>query len=78
MNKNIEELFVQAEAYESLAMSHMSTSDRVKYSREGKSLVLAINEVYKTSQDPELMEWMKRITVKKKKIEKRIKSVPTV
>ena len=59
-------------------MSHMSTSDRVKYSREGKSLVLAINEVYKTSQDPELMEWMKRITVKKQKIEKRIKNVPTV
>jgi hemerythrin-like domain-containing protein len=78
MNSNIEELIVQAEAYENLAMSHMSTSDRVKYSREGKSLVLAINEVYKTSQDPELMEWMKRITVKKQKIEKRIKNVPTV
>jgi hypothetical protein len=56
----------------------MSTSDRVKYSREGKSLVLAINEVYKDSKDPELMEWMKRLTVKKQKIEKRIKSVPTV
>jgi hypothetical protein len=56
----------------------MSTSDRVKYSREGKALVLAINEVYKTSKDPELMEWMKRLTVKKQKIEKRIKGVPTV
>lgn len=78
MNRNIEDLIVQAEAYEILTMSHMSTSDRVKYSREGKSLVLAINQVYKTSQDPELMEWMKRITVKKQKIEKRIKYVPTV
>ena len=78
MNSNIEELIAQAEAYENLAMSHMSTSDRVKYSREGKSLVLAINEVYKDSKDPELMEWMKRLTVKKQKIEKRIKSVPTV
>lgn len=78
MNNNIEELIVKAEAYESLAMSHMSTSDRVKYSREGKALVLAINEVYKTSKDPELMDWMKRLTVKKQKIEKRIKGVPTV
>jgi len=56
----------------------MSTSDRVKYSREGKALVLAINEIYKETKDPDLMEWMKRVTVKKQKIEKRIKSVPTV
>ncbi|MFM1807490.1 MAG: hypothetical protein RLZZ242_215 [Bacteroidota bacterium] len=78
MNNNIEELIEQAEAYENLAMSHMSTSDRVKASREGKSLVLAINEVYKNSKDPDLMDWMKRVTAKKQKIEKRIKNVPTV
>jgi hypothetical protein len=56
----------------------MSTSDRVKYSREGKALVLAINEIYKESKDPNLMDWMKRVTAKKQKIEKRIKNVPTV
>ena len=78
MNNSVKELLIQAEEYENLAMSHMSTSDRVKYSREGKSLVLAINEVYKESKDPELMEWMKRVTSKKQKIEKRIKNVPTV
>lgn len=78
MNNPVKELLIQAEEYENLAMSHMSTSDRVKYSREGKSLVLAINEVYKESKDPELMDWMKRVTSKKQKIEKRIKNVPTV
>lgn len=78
MNNSVQELLIQAEEYENLAMSHMSTSDRVKYSREGKSLVLAINEVYKESKDPELMDWMKRVTSKKQKIEKRIKNVPTV
>lgn len=78
MNNSIEHLLTQAEVYEKRAMSHMSTSDRVKYSREGKALVLAINEIYKETKDPDLMEWMKRVTVKKQKIEKRIKSVPTV
>ena len=78
MNNSVKELLIQAEEYENLPMSHMSTSDRVKYSRECKSLVLAINEVYKESKDPELMEWMKRVTSKKQKIEKRIKNVPTV
>ena len=78
MNNSVEDLLTQAEEYEQLAMSHMSTSDRVKYSREGKALVLAINEIYKESKDPDLMDWMKRVTAKKQKIEKLIKNVPTV
>ena len=78
MNNSVEDLLTQAEEYEQLAMSHMSTSDSVQYSREGKALVLAINEIYKESKDPDLMEWMKRVTAKKQKIEKRIKNVPTV
>lgn len=67
------ELLEQAEVYENMTMSHMSTSDRVSASREGKRLILAINEIYKNSKDSKLMEVMKRLTVKKKKIEKRIK-----
>lgn len=54
-------------------LSHMSTSDRVKASRQAKSLVLGLNEMYKRTKDPKLMEIMKAITVKKQKIEKRIK-----
>ena len=69
-------LFDEAIAYESSKMSHMSTSDRVKASREGKRIILAINEIYKKTKDPALMDLMKRITVKKKKIEKRLLGRP--
>lgn len=72
------ELLERAEAYERLKMSHMSTSDRVKASREGKEIVLGINEFYKKTKDSALMDWMKRVTVKKKKIEKRLNYVPQV
>lgn len=67
------ELLEQAEVYENRTMSHMSTSDRVSASREGKKLILAINEIYKKTKDSSLMDVMKRLTIKKKKIEKRIK-----
>lgn len=67
------ELLQQAKQYENATMSHMSTSDRVAASREGKRLILAINEVYKKTKDVGLMDVMKRLTEKKKKIEKRIK-----
>ncbi|SEL10316.1 hypothetical protein SAMN04487910_1727 [Aquimarina amphilecti] len=56
----------------------MTTSDRVAASREAKSLVLAINEIYKKTQESNLMDIMKLITAKKRKIEKRLKGVPTV
>ncbi|MFK5971819.1 MAG: hypothetical protein QM485_00895 [Flavobacteriaceae bacterium] len=54
-------------------MSNMSTSDRVTASREAKDLILRINEVYKETQDVKLMDLMKLITEKKKKIDKRLK-----
>ena len=54
-------------------MSNMSTSDRVAASRKAKRLILGINEIYKDTLNPELMELMKRLTVKKKKIEVRLK-----
>jgi len=71
-------LLNQALDFEQAKMSHMSTSDRVVASREAKRLILAINEYYKQSKDSNLMDIMKRLTVKKKKIEKRIKGVPRV
>lgn len=72
------DLLKKAEAYEKMTMSHMSTSDRVKASREGKELILAINEIYKETQESSLMDVMKRLTVKKKKIEKRLNFNPGV
>ncbi|BAO77370.1 hypothetical protein [Winogradskyella sp. PG-2] len=57
-------------------MSHMSTSDRVIASRQAKRLVLAIHEIYKKINDKDLMDVMKRLTVKKKRIEIRLKGRP--
>lgn len=78
LNKNIldMELINQAIEFEKAKMTHMSTSDRVAASREAKRLILAINEIYKKTKDSKLMDVMKILTVKKKKIEKRLKGRP--
>lgn len=55
-----------------------STDDRIAASREVKGLILGVNEIYKETKDPELMEIMKRLTEMKKKIEKKLKGVPKV
>lgn len=70
------EVLKEAEAFEKMKMSHMSTSDRVQASREAKKLILAINEIYKKTRDANLMNLMKRLTDKKRKIEKRLKGKP--
>jgi len=70
------DILKEAEEYENAKMSHMSTSDRVKASREAKRLILAINEIYKETKDTNLMDIMKRLTVKKKRIDKRLKGRP--
>ncbi|WP_027077112.1 hypothetical protein [Maribacter antarcticus] len=66
----------EASIFEKAKMSHMSTSDRVTASREAKRLVLAINEIYKKTKDSSLMDVMKRLTVKKKRIDIRLKGRP--
>ena len=68
----------QAVAFENEKMSNMSTSDRVAASRRAKELILAINEIYKKTKDTDLMDLMKRLTEKKKKIEKRLKGMPEI
>jgi len=73
-----EELLAHATEFENRTLSHMSTSDRVAASREVKKLILDINEIYKETKDSNLMDVMKRLTEKKKKIEKRIKGTPLV
>ncbi len=72
------DLINEALEFEKSKMSNMSTSDRVAASREAKRLILALNEVYKESEDTELMEIMKGLTAKKKKIEIRLKGKPEV
>jgi hypothetical protein len=53
-----------------------TTSDRILASREAKALILSLNEIYKKSKDQKLMEIMKRLTVIKQRIEKRLKGKP--
>ncbi len=72
------ELLDHAEEFIKRKMSNMSTSDRVEASREAKKLILSINEIYKETKDSNLMDVMKRVTEKKKKIEKRLNGVPLV
>jgi hypothetical protein len=53
-----------------------NTSERIEASREVKSIILEINELYKTNKDQSLMNLMKELTVIKQKIEKRLKGRP--
>jgi len=62
--------------FEKRKLSFQTTSDRIIASREVKSLILELNELYKESKDAELMELMKRLTVIKRKIEQRLKGRP--
>lgn len=70
------DILKEATSFESAKMTNFSTSDRVAASREAKRLILAINEIYKKTKDTTLMDVMKRLTAKKKKIEIRLKGRP--
>jgi hypothetical protein len=69
----IMEILHEAAVFEKAKMGNMSTSDRVTASREAKRLVLAINKIYKKTKEATLMDIMKRLTIKKKKIDIRLK-----
>lgn len=66
----------KANEFENRKFSFKTTSDRILAAREAKDLILAVNEIYKKEKDPKLMELMKRLTVIKQKIEKRLKGRP--
>ena len=66
----------RATEFEHRKHKFITTSDRIIASREVKGLILEINEIYKESEDPDLMDLMKRLTVIKQKIEKRLKGRP--
>ncbi|MDJ0645818.1 MAG: hypothetical protein QNJ57_07545 [Flavobacteriaceae bacterium] len=64
--------------FEKRKLRSLTTSDRIKIGREAKELILAINEIYKKTKDANLMDIMKRLTVIKRKVEKRLNIIPTV
>ncbi len=72
------ELIERAQQFEKRKWSGLTTSDRIVASREAKDLILSINEVYKQTNDATLMEIMKRLTVLKRKVEKRLKGMPQI
>lgn len=72
------ELIEKALEFEQRKMSNMTTSDRISASREAKELILELNTIYKETKDSEIMDLMKLLTAKKKKIEKRLNTTPTV
>ncbi|WP_242206148.1 hypothetical protein [Aestuariivivens insulae] len=70
------EIIDKALEFEQRKHTFKTTSERIESSREVKNLILALNDLYKKDKDPELMELMKRLTVIKQKIEKRLKGRP--
>lgn len=69
-------LIERALEFENRKFSFKTTSDRIVAAREVKELILSLNEVYKKEKDAQIMDIMKRLTVIKQKIEKRLKGKP--
>lgn len=70
------ELINRALEFEQRKMKSLSTSDRIKISREAKELILDLNQIYKQRKDERIMDIMKRLTAIKRKVEKRLKGKP--
>ena len=67
------EIVKEALEFENTKLSLKSTNERIIAAKKIKNLILGINEIYKETKDPELMDIMKRLTVIKRKVEKRLK-----
>jgi len=72
------DLIERALAFEKTKLRSLTTSDRIKISREAKELILSLNEIYKKNRDASIMDIMKRLTIIKRKVEKRLNIIPTV
>lgn len=66
------EIINKALEFEQRKLKSLSTSDRIEISREAKSLILSLNEIYRLTKDSDIMDIMKRLTVIKRKVEKRL------
>ncbi|WP_299056533.1 hypothetical protein [uncultured Polaribacter sp.] len=70
------ELVKKALEFETRKRRFPTTSDRILAAREAKELILSLNEIYKENKDAKLMDIMKRLTLIKQKIERRLKGKP--
>jgi len=69
-------LIEKALEFETRKKRFPTTSDRIMAAREAKELILNLNEIYKKSKDTKIMDIMKRLTVIKQRIERRLKGKP--
>ena len=76
MEVKVTEIIEKATEFEKRKHVYKSTNEKIVASREVKSLILDLNEIYKENKDPDLMEMMKRLTLMKRKVEKRLKGRP--
>lgn len=67
------DLINEALEFEQRKLKSLSTSDRIEISRKAKTLILGLNEIYKSKKDDKIMDIMKRLTAIKRKVEKRLK-----
>ena len=70
-------LVEKALKFEETSLKALTTNERIIISREAKELILGLNEIYKEDKDPTIMELMKRLTLIKQKVEKRLKGKPS-
>ena len=76
MEVKVTEIIEKATEFENRKHTYKSTNEKIVASREIKNLILELNEIYKENKDPEIMDIMKRLTVIKRKVEKRLKGRP--
>ena len=68
----------QALEFEKRKLTLRSKDDRIIASQEAKSLILNLNEIYKSNKDESIMDLMKRLTAIKRKVESRLKMHITI
>ena len=66
------DIIQEAIDFENSKLTFKTTSDRILAARKAKALILSLNEIYKKKKDNTIMDQMKRLTVIKRKIEKRL------
>jgi len=67
------DIIKEATEFEQKRLVFKTKDDRINASRQLKEYVLALNELYKESKDSDIMDLMKKLTVKKKKVDVRLK-----
>ena len=67
------ELVSQALEFEKNEKSFKTRNDKIIAVKEAKRIILSINDVYKKNRDEKLMSIMKRLSIIKIKLEKRLK-----